>query len=142
MNMGIGTDLHISTHRHATLGFQTIYRTTEMNIYVHRYVVLTEVLYTIHTYGRERDGGKCAYVPNIYVYVCMYITCRPLAPSPLYPYPPLLSPFPLLHVPPDTEQPGYDHFPLPLLRLYNQSSPFPPYFFRFPVRQRKTRPYK
>ena len=73
MNMGIGTDLHISTHRHATLGFQTIYRPTEMNIYVHRYEVLTEILYTIHTYGRERDGGKYAYVPNIYVYIYIHI---------------------------------------------------------------------
>ena len=65
MNMGIGTDLHISTHRHATLGFQTIYRPRDMNIYVHRYEVLTEILYTIHTYGRERDGGKYAYVPRL-----------------------------------------------------------------------------
>ena len=147
--MGIGTyNEHGDRNRSAHKCTKTRYLWLSNNIQTYRdEYIRTQVcrsyrdtVYYTHIWKRERRREMC--ICTKYICICMYITCRPLAPSPLYPYPPLLSPFPPLHIPQDTEQPGYGHYPLPLIRRSNQKSPFLQYFFRFPVRQRKSRPYK
>ena len=154
--MAIGTyNEHGNRNRSAHKYTQTRYLRLSNNIQTYRdEYIRTQVcrsyrgtVYYINIWKRERRREICLHTKYIYIcmqiYICMYITCRPLAPSPLYPYPPLLSPFPPLHVPPDTERPPCGLYSLHILRRSRSSSP-PSLqcLYRFPERQRKTRPYK
>ena len=80
------------------------------------------ILYT-HMEERETEGNMHTYQIYICIYICiyMYITCRPLAPSPLYPYlsP---SPFPLPPSPRTTRYPTTAVWPL--FAAYIRAVPF------------------